>query len=102
MNCMYCGTKLIHGGDHDGEQEDDYDIVSNLSCPKCDTYVYVYHTFPNDDKQIWIEGYEEWLDKREEDPEMWEHYCDEEKSMMAVGKGEPCNWCGKEENESSS
>ena len=26
---------------------------------------------------------------------MWEHYCDEEKSMMAVGKGEPCNWCGK-------
>ena len=40
--------------------------------------------------------------KKFEEPEMWEHYCDEEKSMMAVGKGEPCNWCGKEENESSS
>jgi hypothetical protein len=52
MNCMHCGTKLIHGGDHDGEQEDDYDIVSNLSCPKCDTHVYVYHTFPDDDTNI--------------------------------------------------
>ena len=26
-----------------------------------------------DDKQIWMEGYKEWLDKREEEPEMWEH-----------------------------
>ena len=44
MNCLHCGTELIHGGDHDGEEEDDYDIVSNLSCPKCETYVYVYHS----------------------------------------------------------
>jgi len=45
MKCLHCGTELIHGGDHDGEEGDDYDIVSNLSCPKCETYVYVYHTF---------------------------------------------------------
>ena len=102
MKCLHCGTKLIHGGDHDGEKEDDYDIVSNLSCPNCDTYVYVYHAFEKEEneKQLWIDGYKEWLDKKEKDPEMWAHYCDEEKSMMAVGKGEPCNWCGKEEHES--
>jgi len=37
-----------------------------------------------------------------EEPEMWEHYCHEEHSMMAVGKGEPCNWCGKEEEDCES
>ena len=23
--CIHCGTELIHGGDHDGDDEDDYD-----------------------------------------------------------------------------
>jgi len=27
---------------------------------------------------------------------MWEHYCQKEKTIMSVGDGEPCNWCGKE------
>ena len=40
------------------------------------------------------------IDNKE--PEMWEHYCDTEKSMMEVGKGEPCNWCGKEEKDCES
>ena len=31
------------------------------------------------------------------EPDMWEHYCEEENSLMGVGKGEPCNWCGKTE-----
>ena len=44
MNCNKCKTELIWGGDHDCE---DYGvggdgIVSNLSCPKCDTFVLVY------------------------------------------------------------
>ena len=94
MKCLYCGTELIHGGDHDGEEDDDYNIVSNLSCPKCDTHVYVYHTFPNDDDTN--------IQQEEHSKDMWEHYCDEEKSMMAVGKGEPCNWCGKEEEDCES
>ena len=38
----------------------------------------------------------------DKEPEMWEHYCEEEETEMAVGKGEPCNWCGKEEHESNS
>ena len=94
MKCMHCETELIHGGDHDGEQEDDYDIVSNLSCPKCDTHVYVYHTFPNDDDTN--------IQQDLFSPDMWEHYCNTEKSMMEVGKGEPCNWCGKEEEDCES
>ena len=51
MNCLHCNTKLIHGGDQDGSvAHDGYDIISNLSCPNCNTYVYVEHTFPfNDD-----------------------------------------------------
>ena len=33
--------------------------------------------------------------------ETWEHYCRVEKSQMGVGKNEPCNWCGAEEEKSS-
>jgi len=33
------------------------------------------------------------------EPEMWEHYCEVEHSMMGVGKGEPCNWCELTEEE---
>ena len=33
------------------------------------------------------------------DPEMWEHYCEVEHSLMGVGKDEPCNWCGLTEEE---
>ena len=38
----------------------------------------------------------------DKEPEMWEHYCEEEKTEMAVGIGEPCNWCGKEEEDCES
>jgi len=43
MNCWHCNTELIWGGDHDTEDNEDYDMVSNLSCPKCHSAVYVYH-----------------------------------------------------------
>ena len=33
------------------------------------------------------------------DPEMWEHYCEVEHSLMGVSKNEPCNWCGLTEEE---
>jgi hypothetical protein len=41
-------------------------------------------------------------DEQEDEPEMWEHYCEEEETKMAVGKGEPCNWCGKKEEDCES
>ena len=43
MNCWHCGHELIWGGDHDTEDNEDYDIVSNLSCPKCHAAVDVWH-----------------------------------------------------------
>ena len=33
------------------------------------------------------------------EPDMWEHYCEEENSLMGVGIGEPCNWCEKTEED---
>ena len=86
MKCWHCDTELIWGGDHDIDHEDeDYCMETNLSCPNCGAFHVVY------------------LPKNEtEEPEMWEHYWDEEKSMMATGKGEPCNWCGKEEKDCES
>tara|TARA_B100001778_G_scaffold78978_1_gene63776 strand:+ start:640 stop:927 length:288 start_codon:yes stop_codon:yes gene_type:complete len=44
MNCWHCNDELIWGGDHDIEDSEDYDIVSNLSCPTCNSYVEVYAT----------------------------------------------------------
>ena len=53
MNCWHCDTKLIWGGDHDIEEDQtylfgDYSIVTNLSCPECDSYVLVY--YPREDE----------------------------------------------------
>lgn len=43
MNCWWCETSLIWGGDHDIEEEtEEYAIVTNLTCPNCDCYVEVY------------------------------------------------------------
>lgn len=28
---------------------------------------------------------------------MWEHYCEIEHATIGVGKGEECNWCGRDE-----
>ena len=52
MNCWHCSTELIWGGDHDMEDDEDYSIVTNLSCPKCHSLVEVY--YPSEKT---IEGY---------------------------------------------
>jgi hypothetical protein len=43
MNCWHCNNELIWGGDHDTEDNEEYDMVSNLSCPECHCHVEVYH-----------------------------------------------------------
>ena len=53
MNCWHCQTELIWGGDHSVEElkpilAEEYVMVTNLSCPKCESYVEVY--FPNYDR----------------------------------------------------
>ena len=47
MNCWHCDTELVWGGDHDLDdfEESEYSIVTNLSCPRCNSYVEVY--YPN-------------------------------------------------------
>ena len=43
MNCWHCNTKLIWHGDHDIEEENEEFIMeTNLSCPKCNSEVLVY------------------------------------------------------------
>jgi len=51
MNCWHCNTELIWGSDFSGEDyhcEDEYSIVTNLSCPKCESFVQVF--YPNKDE----------------------------------------------------
>ena len=43
MKCWHCNKELIWGGDHDTEENEYYDMVTNLSCPRCHSAVYVYH-----------------------------------------------------------
>ena len=43
MNCWLCNAKLTWGGDHDLEDNEDYHIITNLTCPSCNSYVEVYH-----------------------------------------------------------
>ena len=48
MNCWHCQTELIWGGDHSIDEEDfpiasqEYGMVTNLTCPKCESFVEVY------------------------------------------------------------
>ena len=42
---------LIWGGDHDiGDENEDYSMVTNLSCPHCGVYVEVY--LPKDEEYL--------------------------------------------------
>ena len=48
MNCWRCNTELIWGGDHMVDEVSDelaevFDIVSNFTCPKCESYVEFYN-----------------------------------------------------------
>ena len=43
MKCWHCETELIWGADHDIEDDDTYDMVTNLHCPKCYCVVDVYY-----------------------------------------------------------
>jgi len=49
MNCWHCQTELIWGGDHDCEENEAWLIITNLSCPKCNSFVEVH--LPNLDHE---------------------------------------------------
>jgi hypothetical protein len=41
------------------------------------------------------------LNKKLDPPPMWDHYCVSEGTNLSVGKDEPCNWCGKYQDDVS-
>ena len=44
MNCWHCNKELIWGGDYHTEKDnEDYDMGTILSCPKCHSHVDVFH-----------------------------------------------------------
>lgn len=38
-SCYYCGGQLIWGGDHEEEYHEEFDIVTNLTCQDCGSFV---------------------------------------------------------------
>ena len=42
MKCWHCNTELIWGADHNIEEDEDYVMETNLSCPNCGSLVMVY------------------------------------------------------------
>ena len=42
MKCYWCDTELTWGGDHDTEDNTEYSVLTNLTCPKCNSYVEIY------------------------------------------------------------
>ena len=54
MQCWHCATPMIWGGDHDGEEDDDYLIVSNFHCPTCQSRALVF--YPNKEEQHLSDG----------------------------------------------
>jgi hypothetical protein len=40
--CWWCRGKLIWGGDHDVEDDDFFDMSSNLTCSDCGAHVIYY------------------------------------------------------------
>jgi len=44
MNCWHCKTRLNWGTDHDiSEEDENYILLTNLSCPNCNSIVDVYY-----------------------------------------------------------
>ena len=44
MNCWHCNTELIWGSDSDLPfDSEEYDFITFLSCPKCESSVEGYH-----------------------------------------------------------
>ncbi len=50
LNCWHCKTELIWGGDHDIEDDEEHSMVTNLSCPKCESFVLVYYPREKEDE----------------------------------------------------
>jgi len=44
VKCWHCRSEVIWSGDHDiGEEDEEYDMMTELSCPKCNSIIVVYY-----------------------------------------------------------
>lgn len=56
MNCWHCEEELIWGGDEDIEDaQDEFSMVTNLSCPNCNSFVEVYYPKEQHEKEEYDE-----------------------------------------------
>ena len=46
LHCWLCEANLIWGGEQDLKDNEDYHVVTNLSCPNCNSLVHIYHPKP--------------------------------------------------------
>ena len=51
MKCYNCGAELTWGGDHNCEDDEEHEIVTNLSCPNCGAFHLVYWSKKEDEKK---------------------------------------------------
>jgi len=66
MKCWHCGEVLIWSADHDIEDENtEYSMVTNLSCPNCESHVDVYK--PKKESGFQMAG---WLEKLMEEDDV--------------------------------
>lgn len=49
LHCWLCEANLIWGGEQDLKDNEDYHVVTNLSCPNCNSLVHIYHPKPKND-----------------------------------------------------
>jgi len=56
MKCYNCGSELTWGGDHDCEDDEEHETVTNLSCPNCNAFILVYWGEKNTEKKTLNEG----------------------------------------------
>ena len=47
MNCWHCKTELIWGSDSEAPLNDDFSMITYLSCPKCGCEVEVWKPIEN-------------------------------------------------------
>jgi hypothetical protein len=59
MNCWHCQTELIWGGDHDCDEDEEFIMVTNLSCPECNSMVFVYLPDDTDIHKVAVLGGED-------------------------------------------
>jgi DNA-directed RNA polymerase subunit RPC12/RpoP len=50
MKCWHCKAELIWGGDEDCDDQE-YDMVTNLSCSECESFVLVFYKEPTDEDE---------------------------------------------------